>query len=113
MDEGPYTAAWRSHRRWSIAFWLAFLCFVPAVAMVDRFFRTHPGHGNPSILFAFAWMGAFAVTGYRQSNFACPRCGELFFRRFDARPWRQDWQYNPFARHCMHCGLRKGAPSGE
>ena len=37
------------------------------------------------------------------------RCGELFFRKFDARPWRADWQHNPFARRCTHCGLPKWA----
>ena len=39
----------------------------------------------------------------------CPRCGELFFRKFDDRPWRGAWQHNPFARRCMHCGLPKWA----
>lgn len=27
-----------------------------------------------------------AAIGYRKWNFTCPRCGELFFRAFDARP---------------------------
>ena len=53
-----------------------------------------------------------AAIGYRKWNFACPRCGELFFRAFDARPWRQDWRHNPFARRCLHCGLPKWAAAG-
>ena len=53
------------------------------------------------------WMIAFAIVGYQKSNFACPRCGKPFFRRFDDRPWRRSWVHNPFARRCMHCGLPK------
>ena len=109
MDEGPYTLAWRSYRRWSLAFWLAFLGFLPGVALVDHASRAHGGQGNLTMPVAFAWMAVFAVAGYRKSNFACPRCGEMFFRRFDSRPARRDWQHNPFARRCMHCGLPKWA----
>ena len=55
------------------------------------------------------WFVAFAVVGYIKTNFTCPRCGELFFHKFDARPWRRSYQHNPFARRCMHCGLPKWA----
>jgi len=65
--------------------------------------------GNATLLTALVWMLVVAVVGYQKWNFACPRCGEMFFRKFDARPSRRDWQHNPFARRCMHCGLAKWA----
>jgi predicted RNA-binding Zn-ribbon protein involved in translation (DUF1610 family) len=111
MDEGPYTPAWRAYRRWSRAFWLLFLGFLPAVDGIYRLARMAGSDGSWIGLVALAWMLAFAVAGYHHTNFDCPRCGEPFFYRFDARIWRRSWQHNPFARHCMHCGLPKWAAS--
>ena len=104
-----YAAAWRAYRWWSRAFWVAFVAYLPAMALVDRIVRrTHGDAANTTTLFmALAWMIAFAVTGYHKSNFACPRCGEMFFRTWDDRPWRKTWRSNPFARSCRHCSLPK------
>lgn len=105
-----YATAWRSYRCWSRAFWLVFFGYLPAVAsLVDRVVRrTYGDAANTTTLFiALAWMIAFAVIGYQKTNFSCPRCGEMFFRAWDGRPWRKDWHSNPFARSCRHCGLRK------
>jgi hypothetical protein len=88
---------------------LAFFGYLPAVALVDRLVRRTYGEvANTTTLFvALAWMVAFAVIGYQKNNFSCPRCGEMFFRAWDDRRWRKDWQLNPFARSCRHCGLAK------
>jgi hypothetical protein len=88
------------------------------VALIDRLVRqTYGDTANTTTLFvALAWMIAFAVIGYKKTNFSCPRCGEMFFRAWDDRPWRKDWQSNPFARSCRHCGLPKwsmGTPAGS
>ena len=106
----PYAAVWRRYRYWSWAFWLVFVAYLPALALLHRALGPMPESGSVIFVAALAWMIAFAVIGYRKGNFACPRCGELFFRKFDARPWRADWRHNPFARRCMHCGLPKWAP---
>jgi hypothetical protein len=113
MDEGPYTPKWRAHRLWTIAFWLGFLGFVPGVAWIHSLYRARGGSGDIVLPVALGWMIAWAAISYVSTNFRCPRCGELFYRRFDDRPWRQTYRWNPFVRHCMHCGLRKGAPSGD
>lgn len=110
-DEGPYSAAWRRYRRWSRAFWLVFVLYLPALTWASRAFGWTRGEGGGVLVAALAWMIAFAIIGYRKWNFSCPRCGELFFRKFDDRPWRRDWQQNPFAHRCMHCGLPKWAPA--
>jgi hypothetical protein len=108
IHEGSYAEAWLRYRLSSRAFWILFLSFVPGVAIINRIFRlASNGHGIVIFVVAIAWMIAFAVAGYKKGNFQCPRCGELFFRKFDDRLWRRDWVYNPFARRCLHCALPK------
>ena len=106
-----YAAAWRSYRLWSRAFWLIFVGYLPTLALVDRVVRRALGDAanTTTLLVAFLWLIAFAITGYHKSNFACPRCGEMFFRTWDDRRWRKTWSSNPFARSCRHCGLGKWA----
>ena len=108
QDDGPYAAAWARYRRASRAFWILFVLFLPALALVGRAVRSSTPGGR-AVIFgtAIAWMIAFTVAGYYTGNFSCPRCGQPFFRRFDDRPWRQSWIRNPFARKCLHCGLPK------
>ena len=107
-DSASSASAWRRYRcaRW--AFWILFLSFLPGLAFLDKTFHLAAnGHGGVILLPAFAWMIAFAVAGYLTGNFQCPRCGKLFFKKFDDRPSRRDWSYNPLARRCRHCGLPK------
>jgi hypothetical protein len=82
---------------WSWAFWLLFFGFLPAAAYVR------------SGVFIAAWMIAFMAVGYFKTNFDCPRCGKTFFKKFDDRPGQGDWWNKPWARHCLHCGLKKWA----
>jgi hypothetical protein len=111
QDETAYSAAWRHYRRWSRAFWIVFVFFLPVFALLGSLRSIRD---NGAVIFggALLWMLAFALIGYQKSSFLCPRCGELFFRKFDNRRWRMDWQHNPFARRCMHCNLRKWANNG-
>ncbi|PYU20134.1 MAG: hypothetical protein DMG32_22915 [Acidobacteria bacterium] len=110
QDQGPYLAAWRRYRRWSRAFWIGFGSYLPGLAFASRAVRwRRNGDGTAIFLAAFVWMIIWVVIGYRKSNFRCPRCGELFFNKFDDRPWRMVWRHNPFARRCIHCGLPKWA----
>src|SRR5262245_101573 len=105
QDANDHTVAWRRYRRWSLTFWVLFLLFLPTLDAINRGFPSM--RANPTAIFivALAWLIAFAMAGYQKSNFRCPRCGELFFRKFDDRPWRKVWWHNPFARRCMHCQL--------
>jgi len=109
QGEGPYSTAWRRYRQWSWAFWIVFGSYLPGLAFVSHAFGWTRGGGNTIFFAALVWMIACTIIGYQKWNFGCPRCGELFFRKFDARPWRADWQHNPFARRCMHCALPKWA----
>jgi hypothetical protein len=111
QEEGSYSVEWRQYRQWSRTFWIVFLLYLPALALVSKVLGPIRGRGTVIFCAAAIWMLAFAISGYRKSNFQCPRCGEMFFRKFDDRPWRMAWQHNPFARKCMHCGLPKWAPA--
>ena len=100
--EGPYTSAWKRHRRRRRVFWLLLLGYVPGVALLGawlgRVFQT-------SALFlplVIGWMAGLAVAFACSTSFRSPRCGERFYRR--GREYR-----NEFARKCVNCGLRKGA----
>lgn len=86
---------------------LASVFYLPALACLWDVVRPLRSENSVIAGAALAWMAAFLVAGYKKTDFECPRCHELFFRKFDDRPWRMGWQYNPFARHCMHCGLPK------
>ena len=110
LTGGPTVSAkWRRYRWWSRAFWGCFLGYLPGLALVDHAVRRRNGDAanSTTLVLAFVWMIAFAITGYFKFNFACPRCGEMFFRIWDDRPWRRTWISKPFARHCAHCGLPK------
>jgi hypothetical protein len=89
-------------------FWVVFLSFLPGMALVSGPLGVPPG-GNAMLFVGLAGMIAFSAIGYVKWNLRCPRCGELFFHKFDDRPWRMSWRHNPFARRCMHCGLPKWA----
>ena|SRR5689334_1947372 len=108
-DEGVYSAKWRHYRRWSRAFWIVFVLYLPALAFLGRVLG--PTRRGGPVIFgaAVVWMAAFAIIGYQKTNFRCPKCEEPFFYKFDNRPWRMSWQHNPFARSCIHCGLPKWA----
>lgn len=106
MLAGYYAAAWQRHRRWSWAFWLLFLGFVPGAPLLTvglgRVFHSE-GLFLPITL---GWMAAVGIAGACRSSLRCPRCGERFFRR--GRQYR-----NEFARKCVNCGLPKWALADE
>jgi hypothetical protein len=110
QDHGSYSTAWRRYKLWSLAFWIGFAAYLPMLAFVNRVFAGNSvGAGNIIFAAAFVWMMIWCAIGYQKFNFRCPRCGELFFNKFDDRPWRMVWRHNPFARHCVHCGPPKWA----
>jgi hypothetical protein len=61
QEDGPYRAAWRRYRLWSWAFWLVFVGYLPALALVGRV--RGAGEGNAILLAAFVWMIGLALVG--------------------------------------------------
>ena len=69
QEDGPYSAAWRRCRLWSWAFWIVFVGYLPALAVVARVLGW-AGEGNAIFLTAFVWMIGFALVGYQKGNMA-------------------------------------------
>src|ERR1700746_3977459 len=89
---------WREYRKRRNLALMAFLGFVPiiAIAMASNAFFGTP---TPAFILALPWMVFVAAAGNWFIRFKSPRCGEHFFA--DSR-W---WGYNTVVRRCLHCGL--------
>ena len=92
---------WDEYRRRRNLFWFAFFGYLPLVALVGvlsfRVFSTFA----PAMIAAIAGVLVLVIAAQRALRFRCPRCGELFFKK-----WMDQ---NGFARRCLHCGLPKYA----
>ena len=106
-SQGPYEHAWSSYRRWSRAFWLLFLLFLPAMDLLYRIELRVYGGGRLLGLAIAVWMSAIWITGLKKGNFRCPRCGESFFVAWDNRRWHQTLYSRLWTRKFLHCGLPK------
>jgi hypothetical protein len=80
-------------------FWIAFIGYLPVVAVVGMSLNWVVGSEHPAIVLAIAWMGFVAFACIRMSSFPCPRCGKPFFYRGFAR--------NPLVQRCMRCDWPK------
>jgi hypothetical protein len=77
-------------RRWRFAPLLAFLAFLPAVALV-----VHMGLHEDA--FFFGWLGLLVVCLLPSALARCPRCKRLFHM---TGGWHNYW-----SRACLHCGF--------
>jgi len=97
---------WNEYRRNRRLFLYSWLGFVPGVFVIGlvltRLFRSE----LPSYVVAFSWLSIGAIAWLRMTVFSCPGCGRPFFYT--------SWHFhNPFATHCVHCGLRKWSNPAE
>jgi len=92
---------WRDYRRRLVQFLLVFPTSVVVMfALGSALWRFAPGEIAERIwgvlLICYAFAVLIAIVRYQA--FRCPRCGRRFF---------MGWYRNPFATHCLHCGLPK------
>ena len=104
MSETDYAASWQDLRKRRRLVWLLFLGYIPGVAALCFLVVTAAASMGGSkqsevacAVIALFWILAFAVAAIRLTFFRCPRCRRLFHSTW--------WRHNPFARHCLHCGL--------
>ncbi len=101
-----YAEQWEEYRK-RRAMFLIFLLGLPApfvvMILLSQMFPDEIAH-NKEIAdrgyFAMGgvwWLGGI-VTWKRLMCWRCPRCDNLYFARLVG---------NPFARECLHCGLKK------
>jgi hypothetical protein len=78
-------------------FWIAYLIFLPGIFVI---LGAHDGIGNRVFFWiGGAWLVSVVAADAYLSAFRCLRCTKRYF----FKPWFN----NPYARKCLHCGLRK------
>jgi hypothetical protein len=100
-DQKRYALAWKSlrlRRRVVVGF---FLLYLPVVGIYALCFA--PDVERDGSYAAFVWLALIAAGSIWLCLFRCPRCDELF---------GLSWFSNPFARRCLHCGIRTGSGTG-
>lgn len=94
------SSAWDDYRRrvqWLWGVWIGGFGALGLLTFSLGWMR----HGEVVLkILSVSWIAAFLVVALRLSWFRCPRCQRTFFST--------TWRYNPLARKCVHCGLRKG-----
>jgi hypothetical protein len=105
--EMNYDENWRDLRSRIRLFWFVWLSGVPLIALVAAALdRILPKIANQTgVGLVIAWMVAFVAAGIYRQAFKCPRCGKWYF-------WTGLY-HNPFARKCLHCGLRRWNPAAN
>jgi hypothetical protein len=101
---------WQAFRFWSRMAWSLFfglfVWFFPAALISGAIGFWDKGWGDAFYLLSMsAIMVCLAYASFRVRDFPCPRCGLHFFS--------STWWYSPFAKKCVHCGLRKWADPDE
>ena len=88
----------KQRNRWTWIFFIGLFVVAGSIGML----LTHLFDSEiPAAALAFGWMGIFIFNTLRIAPFRCPRCQKPFFGGWLRR--------TGFARHCLHCGLRKYA----
>ncbi|MFL5612649.1 MAG: hypothetical protein ACJ796_03210 [Gemmatimonadaceae bacterium] len=96
---GLHAHAWREYRRRVRTGWLLLIGYVPLLALVALVSRADYGAAFIFGISGVIWAAIWIVTSLRLGRFRCPRCKREYFYKWPRQ--------NGFARHCMHCGLRK------
>lgn len=103
-----YAEAWKENRRrwkWFLLWWVGGLITFVVVSLLASLVVSPQGREQARNVIFFivgpGWvLGTMTMAARLFYMFRCPRCEELFYMK---------WLYgNPYTRHCLHCGLRKG-----
>jgi len=103
-----YDANWRDLRTRIRLFWFAWLSGPSMLLIVTVLHLIFPKLANwnrTGVGLIVMWMVTFVAAGIYRQAFRCPRCGKWYF---------STWLYhNPYARKCLHCGLRRWTPTAN
>ena len=100
----PYYPRWSDLRRrvrWNWVAWAAWMPFVVVTTLLVESVFGPRWEMWP----ALAGAAVLAVLHLYRANWACPRCGQPFYRT-----WYMYW---PVANQCLHCGLPENAPDAD
>jgi hypothetical protein len=96
-----YAAAWKDRKRRMLVFKAVQFSFLFMIAVFWYLSSSHAYVGSPLLVIA-AWFVAYIVAGTWLNLFRCPRCGKLYYWRFELRgsmERQKRW------RDCRYCGL--------
>lgn len=104
-EKARYEAAWQTLDRHSKRFWIGIILFPPVVllvtAILGRFIYGLLAFAIAvGLYFALRW-ALKLDRGPSLHDFACPRCGNDFFRK--------EKKTDTLSRKCLNCGLDRGA----
>ena len=97
-----YEKEWNNYKRRWIWLVVIFVTYLPGVGGLSKVFRLSEGM---TLLLAILWMCAFMIAGLRVWLWFCPKCQDIYHYSF---PF-----WNPLARECMHCGMKKNEMTGH
>ena len=104
--KGDYEQRWRAHRRGTWAVALLFLTFIPAGIFVAPLInKLLPPAADAEWVIFPVWFVGIIISAFYLMHRRCPRCRKYFYSK--------SWHHNPYARKCLHCGLRKYAAADE
>lgn len=102
MKNTEYAEPWEDYRRrirWFFVTW--FGGFLVSALFATVLTQNLGVAWAPAVVGAL-WLAVCVSAAFRVQRFRCPRCDNPFFKA--------TWYYWPFARSCVHCGLRKWQP---
>jgi hypothetical protein len=101
----PYAPAWRDFRRRQLLMLAVYASFFPGKWLLSAATpRLHQHAADAFVLAGTLWIVAFVLSSSWAATWRCPRCHATFMRG--------TWFTNPCTRHCLSCGLPRGA-SGD
>jgi hypothetical protein len=104
-EEQRYAAAWRDRRRRPLVARVVQLSFFVLIFAFWVATRKHPYVAPQSVLFAFAaWFVALMAAAVWVNRFRCPRCGKLYYWRWELRGYTER-EKRPS--DCRYCGLHQ------
>jgi predicted Zn-dependent protease len=103
--EQRYAAAWRDRKRRFIVFRVVQLSLFALVLALWLVTRKHPYVAPRPVLLGFGgWFIAYMIAGAWLNRFRCPRCGKLYYWRWELKgstERQKRWS------DCHYCGLHQ------
>jgi predicted Zn-dependent protease len=103
--EERYAAAWRDRKRRFFVFRVVQLSLFALVLALWVVTRKHPYVAPRPVLFGFAvWFISYMAAGVWLNRFRCPRCGKLYYWRWELKGYTERQKRSS---DCRYCGLHQ------
>src|SRR4051812_20233084 len=101
-----HAVQWQDYDRRKLVCLIVFLTLIPAAITFSALARSiNVQSDNVELIVFLVWGAGYLASSYYLSSWRCPRCWNSFCWKWGTS--------NPFARRCVHYGLRKGSTANE